>query len=154
MILFIFGLRLFLDERLDDLLHVANLDQDVFGFQIRMYDAALSVEIIQTQQDLFCYLLDQWHWDASVVPSLDQTQQILSKHFENHANVHTIRTLVLERIEKTDDIGSTRMIWIRFHDLLQELDLIDCGLCIVSGGSDNLQRDMFARFYISGKPYS
>lgn len=41
------GLLLFiLDARLDDLLDVSNLDEDVFRFEIGMDDTALAVQVI------------------------------------------------------------------------------------------------------------
>lgn len=66
--------RLLLDISLNDLLHITNLNQDVFGLQICVDDAAFAVEIIKPQKDLFGNLLDQWHGNAAVIPPLDQTQ--------------------------------------------------------------------------------
>lgn len=50
-ILFLLGLFIgfFLDMRLDDLLHISNLDQDILRLQIRVNDPTLAVEIIQAQ---------------------------------------------------------------------------------------------------------
>lgn len=59
-ILFLFGIFIgfFLDMRLDDLLHISNLDQDILRLQIRVDDSTLAVEIVQAQQYLLCNLLD------------------------------------------------------------------------------------------------
>ena len=85
-----------LDISLYDLLDIANLDQDVFRLQVGMDNPAFPVHIIQTQQHLFCDLLDQRHGDAAMVPALNQTQQIFTQHLEDHADMDTIGTLVLE----------------------------------------------------------
>ena len=69
--------RLAFNESLDYLFHITNLDQHILGLQVCVYDAAVPMKVVQAQQDLLCDLLNEWHGDASVIPSLDQTQQVL-----------------------------------------------------------------------------
>lgn len=88
-----------LDHLLDNLLDVANLDEDVLGLEICVDDAAFSVQIVESQEHLFCYLLDQRHRNATVVPFLDETEQILAQYLKDHADVGAIGALVLKRVE-------------------------------------------------------
>lgn len=64
-----------------------------------MNDTALSVEIVESQEDLLGDLLDEWCGDTAVVPSLDEAQQVLAKDFKDHADVSSVGTLVLKRVE-------------------------------------------------------
>lgn len=96
-VIFLVLFRLFLlDMGLDNLLHIANIDQYILGLQIRVDDSALPVQIIQTEQYLLGDLLDQRQRDTAVVPALDQTKQVLTQHLEHHAYVHSVRSLVFE----------------------------------------------------------
>jgi hypothetical protein len=70
-VLAVFLLRVFLDIGFHDLLHVANLDQDILGLQIGVDDATLAVQVVEAKQNLLCDLLDEGHGDAAVIPSLD-----------------------------------------------------------------------------------
>lgn len=55
---------------------------------------------------------------------LDETEQVLAEDFENHAHMDAVRALVLEVVEKGDDMSAARMGRIRRDESLQELDLI------------------------------
>jgi len=146
--------RLFLlNMGLDNLFNVANLNQHVFGFQVGVDDATLSVQVIQAQQHLLSDLLHQRQRDTPMVPPLDQTQQVLTKHLKYHAYVYSIRTLVFKRVQQTNDMFAAGMRRFRLDDAVEQFDLIDGGLGIVGGGSDHLQRDVFARGSISRQPH-
>lgn len=119
------------DERLDDVLHVANLDQHVLGLQVRVDDAALAVQVVQAQQHLLRDLLDQRHRDAAVVPALDEAQQVLPEHLKHHAHVRAVGALVLERVEQADDVLAPRVLRVGGHDLVEQLDLVDGRLRVV-----------------------
>src|SRR6202035_4115530 len=56
-------------NRLDDLLHVSNINEYVLGFEIRVYNTAIPMEVIQTEQHLFRYLFHKWHRNTTVIPS-------------------------------------------------------------------------------------
>lgn len=97
-IFFSFFSRLLLHMRLDDLLHVSDLDQHVLRFQVCVDDSAFPVQVVQPQQYLLCDLLDQRHGNATVIPSLDEPQEILAQDFEHHTHMDSIRSLVFEGI--------------------------------------------------------
>lgn len=58
--------------------------------------------------------------------------------------MNAVRSFMFERIQKTDDVFLARMVGVRLNDLLQQLDLVDCRLRVVSGGPDDFERDMSA----------
>jgi hypothetical protein len=71
-VLLVGGLRL--DNALYDLFDVADFDEDVFGLEVSMNDAAFPMEVVKTEQNLLCDLLDEGHRDAAMVPALDQAK--------------------------------------------------------------------------------
>lgn len=148
----LFVVRFVLDDLLHNLLHISNLNQDIFGLQISVNDATLPVQIVQAKQDLLGNLLDQRHGNTTMVPSLNQAKQVFSQYFKDHANVCAVRALVLERIEEANDMLSARMIGFRSYDAIEELDLIDGGLGVMSGRADNFQRHMLTAVVVPGKP--
>lgn len=83
---------------LNDLLNIADLDEDIFGFEIRMDDTTFTMKVIQTQQNLLGDLLHQNHGDSPMIPALDQTQQILPQDLKDHADVDPVGTFVFEGI--------------------------------------------------------
>ena len=48
---------------------------------------ATPVNVVQTQQDLLCNLLDDMWWDAAVLIPLDEAEQVLPEHLKDHADV-------------------------------------------------------------------
>lgn len=144
-ILLIIRFWFFLDECFHNMLHIANFDQNVFGFEVGVDDATFPMQVIQAEQDLFGDLLHERHGDSSMIPSLDEPEQILPQDLKHHADVHPVGTFVLERIQQADDMFLAWMIWIRLDDLVQQLDLINGRLRVVRGRPDHLQRNMSAR---------
>lgn len=136
----------------DDLLDIANLDEDVLGLQVGVDDAAFAVEIVEAQQDLLCDLLDEGHRNTAVVPALDQAQQVLAQNFEDHADVDAIGSFVVEGVEQTDDVSAARVVLVRVDDLLQELDLVEGGLGVVGGRAHDLEGDVLAGGVVAGQP--
>lgn len=53
--------------------HIFNANQDVFGFEVGMNDSTFGVEVIKSEEDLFCDLFDNVGWDTSMLISLDET---------------------------------------------------------------------------------
>lgn len=129
----LFLLGFFLDISLDDLLDIANLDQDVLRFQVGMNNATFPMHVIQTQHYLFCDLLNQRHGDAAVVPALNQTQQVFTQYLEDHADVGTIGTLVFKRVEQTYDMFPTGVRGIGFDDAAEQFNFIDGGFGVMGG---------------------
>ena len=60
------------------------------------------MHVIETQQNLLRDLLADVHRHTLVLIPLDQTEEVFSEHFEHHANVGAIRTLVPEMIQEGD----------------------------------------------------
>ena len=118
-------------KRLDNLLHVSNINEHVLGFEIRVYNTAIPMEVIQAEQHLFRYLFHKWHRNTTVIPSFYQAKEVLSQHLKHHAYVHSVDSLMLEGIEKTDNVSATRMIGIRLYNFVQELDFVDRRLCVM-----------------------
>jgi hypothetical protein len=143
-VFFILLRLLLLNVGLDNLLDIADLDKNVFGFQIGMDNATLAMEVIQTKHHLLGDLLHEGHGNPAVVPTLNQTQQVLSEDLENHADVDTIRALVFEGVEQTDDMLATGMGRVGLNDAIQQFDFIDGGFGVVGGGTNDFQRDVFA----------
>lgn len=102
-----------------NLLNVPDFNQDVFGFEIGVNDAALAVKIIEAEQDLFCDLLNKGHRDAPVIPPLDEAQEILAEDFEDHAYVSPVGALVLKRIEEADDVLATGVIGLGLNNTVE-----------------------------------
>lgn len=65
-----------------------------------MDDTTTTVHIIETQQNLLRNLLADGHRHTLVLMPLDQTKKVLSEHFENHANVGAVWTLMPEMVEE------------------------------------------------------
>ena len=65
-------------------------------------DTTTPVHIIETQQNLFRNLLADGHWDTLVLMPLNQSEKVFSKHFEHHANVGAVGTLVPDMVKEGD----------------------------------------------------
>lgn len=142
--------RFALNDALDNLLNVANFDEDVFGLEIGVDYAAFPVEVIEAQQDLLGDLLDKGHRNASVVPPLDETKEVLSQNLKNHANMGAVGALVFERVEQTHDVFATRVFGFGLDDAVEKLNLVDGRLGIVGGGSHNLEGDVLGVGVVAG----
>jgi len=82
----------------------------VLRLEICMNDLTFSMKEIQTQQDLLRDLLDERKRKAAAeVMPLDETEQRLSQHLEDHADVNPIRTRMSEGVEELNDVVATRM---------------------------------------------
>ena len=149
-VLFVGGLLL--DVLLDDLLDVSNLDEDVLGFEVGVDDATLAVQIVQAKQDLLGDLLHEGDGDAPVVPALDQAQQVLAQHLEDHADVGAIGAFVFEGVEEGHDVLAARVVGLGLDDLAEQLDLIDGGLGVVRGRAHDLEGDVLLGDVVAGQP--
>ena len=65
-------------------------------------DTTTPVHIIKTQQNLLRNLLADGHGYTLVLKSLDQPKEIFSEHFEHHANVSAVGSLMPEMVEEGD----------------------------------------------------
>ncbi|KAI6771839.1 hypothetical protein HG531_009464 [Fusarium graminearum] len=71
---------------------------------------------------------------------------------EDHTHVGAMRSLVLKRIQKTDNVLATWVIGLGLNNLIEKLNLIDGGLGVVGGGANDLEGNMLAVGIVSGKP--
>lgn len=85
-----------------------------------------------------------------MVPPFDQAQQVLAKHLKHHADVDAVGTFVLKGIQQADDMLLAGMVGVGLDDLLQQFDLIDGGLGVMSGGADDFEGDMPSGDGVSG----
>lgn len=150
-VIFLFA-GLVLDHLFDNLLDVANLNEDVFGLEVGVDDAALAVQVVEAKQDLFGDLLHQRHGDTAVVPSLNQAEQVLAQYLKDHADVGAVGALVLKRVEEAHDMLAAGMLGLGLDDAVEELDLVDGRLGVVGGGTDDLEGDMLAVLVVAGQP--
>lgn len=60
-----------LDHLFNNLLDIADFNEDVFGLKIGVNDAAFTVQVIEAEKHLLGDLLYEWHGDTTMVPSLD-----------------------------------------------------------------------------------
>lgn len=93
-VLFLSSFRL--HNALDNLLDVSNLDENVFWFEVGVDDTAFSMEVVEAEQYLLCDLFDEGHGNTTMVPALDETEQVLSKDLKNHTYVGAMRSLVFK----------------------------------------------------------
>lgn len=63
-----------------------------------------------------------------------------------------IGTFVFERVEETDDMLATRVRRLRLYNAIQELNLVDGGFGVVSGGTNDFEGDVFTGGGIAGQP--
>lgn len=58
--------------------------------------------------------------------------------------MRSVGALVFEGVEKADDVFPAGMLRLRGDNLLEELDLVDGGLCVVCGGAHDFEGDVLA----------
>jgi hypothetical protein len=118
-----------------------------------MDDAAFSVEVIQPEEDLLCDLLDERHGNAAMVPSFDQTKQILPQHFKHHADMSAIGPFVFEGVQQAHNVFPSWVVRLSAHDLIEEFDFVYGGLGIMGSGADDLQGDVFLGNIVPREPH-
>lgn len=144
-IFLVFLLRLFfLHKRFHNLLDVANLDQNVLWFQIGMDDTTVAMQVIQTQEDLFRDLFDQRHWDATMIPALNQPEKIFPQHLKHHTDMNTIGSAMLKRIQEANNMLPARVVRVSLDDFIKKFNLINSRFSVMSSRSHNFQGNVFA----------
>jgi len=66
--------------------------------------------------------------------------------------VNTIRALVVEGIEETDDVFAARVVFVGVDNLFEKLNFVQSGLGIMGGGADDLESDVFTGSVVPGEP--
>ena len=125
-----------------------------------MNDPATPMHVVESHEYLLRDLLDEVHGDAFVLVALDETEQILAQHFEDHADVRAVGPLMAEMVEERDDMGSAGMgqggrkgrEGVLGGGLdgrggggdqsLEQLDLVERSLGVSWSRLDDLERDM------------
>ena len=118
------------------------------------------MHVIESQEDLFCDLLDEMGRDAFALVALDEPEQVLAEDLEDHADVGAVGAFVAKVVEKGDDMGSAgvclrgrcwrmRVFWRGLDGRrggrdqpLEELDLVQRRLGVPWRGLYDLQRDV------------
>jgi hypothetical protein len=114
---------------------------EVGGVRTGVNDPTTTVHIIKAKEDLFSNLANEVLGDALSLMPLDQAEKVFSEDFENHADMGTMGTFVAKVIQERDDMGTARMGWgwgggdrgvggSGGNEALEELDLVEGGLCI------------------------
>ena len=83
------------------------------------------MHVIESQEDLFCDLLDEMGRDAFALVALDEPEQVLAEDLEDHADVGAVGALVAKVVEKGDDMGSTG---VRLRGRRWWMRVLCCGL--------------------------
>jgi len=87
-----------------------------------------------------------------VVPALDQAQKILTQDLKNHADVHAVGTFVIERIEQTDYMFPAGVVHVGLNDLVEQFDLVQSSLGVVSSRAHDLESDVLACVVVAREP--
>lgn len=66
------------------------------------------MEVLEAKKHLPSDQLDKRLWDALFLVAFNESQEVLSKRFENDAYM-VLWPRVRERIEERNDVGTTRM---------------------------------------------
>jgi hypothetical protein len=126
----------------NDGFNVVDADEDVLRFEVGVNDAALAVDVVETEEDLLGDLLADVVGNAAVVVTLDQPEEVLTQHLENHADVVPVRPAMCEVVEEGNDVSSTGVGGVGLDDSLKKLDLVERRFCVVSCRLDDLERDV------------
>lgn len=54
------------------------------------------MHVVEPEQHLLRNLLDDVHWDALILVTLNQPEQILAEHLKHHADMGSVRALMAE----------------------------------------------------------
>ena len=87
-----------------------------------------------------------------MVPTLDQAEQVLAQHLEDHADVGAIGAFVFEGVEEGDDVLAPGVVGLGLDDLAEQLDLVDGGLGVVGGRAYDLEGDVLLGDIVPGQP--
>lgn len=93
----------------DDSLWVVQLEEDVGRFQICVYDAAFSMEVIEALEHLTCDFLHFWRGYSLLLEVEGLGVQIMAQYWIDQTKMATAFALVVEMAEEVDDMVSA---WI------------------------------------------
>lgn len=125
-----------------DRLDVVDADEDVLGFEIGVDDSALVVQVVESEQDLFGDLLDNMLGHTTMLVAFDQAEQVFSQNLKHHTDVGTVGAGMPEVVQKADDVTSASVRRGGVDYALEELDLVESSLSVVTVRLDDLERDV------------
>ena len=103
------------------------------------------MHVIESQEDLFCDLLDEMGRDAFALVALDEPEQVLAEDLEDHTDMRTIWSTMTKVVEEADDVGPARVCWVGGDDALEELNFVQGCLGVPGSGLDDLEGNVAVR---------
>ena len=93
-----------------------------------MNNAAASMHVIESQEDLFCDLLDEMGRDAFALVALDEPEQVLAEDLEDHAVVldwlAVVGRGVEEVVEDAHHVCVARVCGVCARESTQQVDFV------------------------------
>lgn len=124
------------------ILNIIDADENVFRLEVGVDDAAASMHVVQAKENLLADLAHEANWDALGLMPFDEAEEVLAQDLEDHTNVDTIWTLVLEVVEERDDVRTAGMSLVGRDEALEKLDFVEGSLSVSGGGFDDLESDV------------
>ena len=72
----------------------------------------------------------------------DEAEEVLAQNLEDHTDMDTIWTLVLEMVEERDDVRTAGVGLVGRDEALEKLDFVEGSLGVSGGGFDDLESDV------------
>jgi len=97
------------------------------------------VKILEAEEGLFHDYLDQGNWDARLVITFDEGEEVFPEWLKNDADMDIFGCAMVERIEERNDM---LVAWVRPVGLLdgtEEFDLIPGGFGVSARRLDDLE---------------
>ena len=132
------------------------------GFNVRVDDATLGVQIGQTFENLYRIKkliqksiifhiiasisnladdgLDVEQRNALVLAAYDEFEKIVAEHFKDHTDVRSINAADFKIIKKLDRLLAFRVRFIALADATEQLDLVQRRLRVMRRALDHLER--------------
>lgn len=107
-----------------------------------MDDAAAPMHVVQAEEDLLADLANEPNWDALGLMPFDKTEKVFAQDLEDHTNMDTIWTLVLEVVEEGDDVRTAGVGLVGRDEALEKLDFVEGSLSVSGSGFDYLESDV------------
>ena len=97
------------------------------------------MEILEAKKGLFHDYLDQSDWDAGLVITLDEGEEVFPERLKNDADVDILGCAMMKRIEERNDMLVSWVRRVRFLHSTEQFDLIPGGFGVSARRLDDLQ---------------
>lgn len=67
----------------------------------------MSVHVVEAEENLVGYLLDNVHRHPLGLVALDETEEVFAQNFEHHAHVGPVLAVMPKVVEERDDMTAT-----------------------------------------------